>query len=150
MSRVADVALGVGALALAGAYGAMAQAIPVSMLSDAVGPGGVPLVIAGMMAVAGAGLLLRTALVGPGAAKDSPNHVRAAGLLALLVLYVLAVPLLGYPLAIGILAAAITWFAGGRGMTIAAFAAGLAGVFWFGFVKLLGIPFPAGTLFGGH
>jgi hypothetical protein len=149
MSRAADVSLGVGALALAGGYGAMAQAIPVSLLSDAVGPGGVPLVIAAMMGLAGAGLLLRTALLGPREAKEAPNHPRAAGLLGLLVLYVLAVPLLGYPLAIGVLAAAVAWFAGARGPTIVAFAAGLAALFWFGFVKLLGIPFPSGTLFGG-
>lgn len=149
MSRAADVALGVGALALAGAYAAIAQAIPVSLLSDAVGPGGVPLVIAAMMGFAGAGLLLRTALVGPRPAKDSPNHPRAAGLLGLLVLYALAVPLLGYPVAVALLAAAVAWFAGARGPAIAGFAIGLAGLFWFGFVKLLGIPFPSGTLFGG-
>lgn len=149
MSRAADVSLGVGALALAGAYGTMAQAIPVSLLSDAVGPGGVPVAIAGLMGVAGAGLLLRTALVGPRPGKESPDHVRAAGLLGLLVLYVLAVPLLGYPLALGLLAASIAWFAGARGISIAAFAAGLAAFFWLAFVKLLGIPFPAGALFGG-
>jgi len=150
MSRAADVSLGVGALALAGAYSAMAHAIPVSLLSDAVGPGGVPLVIAAMMGLAGAGLLLRTALVGSRPAKDSPNHPRAAGLLGLLVLYALAVPLFGYPLAIAALAAAVAWFAGARGPVIGAFAVGLAALFWLAFVKLLGIPFPAGTLFGGH
>jgi hypothetical protein len=149
MSRVADVSLGVGALALAGAYGAKAQAIPVSLLSDAVGPGGVPLVIACIMGVGGAGLLLRTALVGPSEAKETPDHLRAAGLLGLLVAYVLAVPFLGYPLAIGVLAAAVAWFAGARGPVVVAFAVGLAGLFWLGFVKLLGIPFPSGTLIGG-
>lgn len=149
MSRAADVSLGVGALALAGAYGAMATAIPVSLLSDAVGPGGVPLAIAGLVGLAGAGLVLRTALVGPQAAKGHPDHPRAAGLLALLVLYVIAVPLVGYPLGIGALAAVIAWFAGARGPGIVAFAIGLAGFFWLAFVKLLGIPFPTGTLFGG-
>jgi putative tricarboxylic transport membrane protein len=149
MSRAADVSLGVGALALAGAYGTMAQAIPVSLLSDAVGPGGVPLAIAMMLAVAGAGLLLRTVLVGPRSGKESPNHPRAAGLLALLVCYLLAVPLLGYPMSIGILAAAIASFAGARGPASIAFAIGLAAFFWLAFVLLLGIPFPAGLLFGG-
>jgi putative tricarboxylic transport membrane protein len=149
MSRVVDVSLGVGALALAGAYGAMATAIPVSLLSDAVGPGGMPLVIAGLMAFGGAGLLVKTALVGGDAAGKQPDHRRAAGLLAILVAYVAAVPLLGYPLAVGLLAAAVAFFAGGRGIGIAVFAAALAALFWFGFVKLLGIPFPAGLLFGG-
>lgn len=150
MSRAADVSLGAGAVALAAGYAAMAQAIPVSLLSDAVGPGGVPLAIAGLMGFAGVGLLLRAALAGPGTARESPDHLRAAGLLALLVLYLLAVPLIGYPLGIGLLAAVVTWFAGARGRAVLAFAAGLAALFWIGFVKLLGIPFPAGTLFGGH
>jgi len=150
MSRAADLALGAGALALAGAYGAMAAAIPVSLLSDAVGPGGVPLMIAGLMAGAGAVLILRTALVGAGEAKERPDHLRAAGLLGLMVLYVLAIPLLGYPLALGLLAAAVAWFGGARGPSLPFFAAGLAGFFWVMFVALLGIPFPTGALFGGH
>ncbi|WP_291296741.1 tripartite tricarboxylate transporter TctB family protein [Elioraea sp.] len=149
MSRAVDAALGAGALALAGAYGAMATAIPVSMLSDAVGPGGVPLVVAGLLAFGGAGVLIKTALVGGGTAGKQPDHQRAAGLFVILVAYVVAVPLLGYPLAVGILAAAVAFFAGGRGIGIVAFAAALAGLFWFGFVKLLGIPFPSGLLFGG-
>jgi hypothetical protein len=149
MSRAIDAALGLGALALAGAYGAMATAIPVSLLSDAVGPSGVPLVVAGMLAFGGAGLLIKTALVGGGKAEKQPDHARAAGLFVILVAYVAAVPLLGYPIAIGILAAAVAFFAGGRGLGIVAFAAGLAALFWFSFVKLLGIPFPSGLLFGG-
>lgn len=149
MSRVVDAALGTGALALAGAYAAMATAIPVSLLSDAVGPGGVPLVVAGLMAFGGAGLLIKTALVGGGEDGKQPDHLRAAGLLVILVAYVAAVPLLGYPLAVGILAAAVGFFAGGRGLGIVVFAATLAALFWFGFVRLLGIPFPTGLLFGG-
>lgn len=150
MSRAADLALGAGALALAGAYGAMATAIPVSLLSDAVGPGGVPLMIAALTAGAGAVLILRTALVGPGEAKEQPDHLRAAGLLGLLVLYVLAIPMLGYPLALGLLAAAVAWFGGARGPTLGLFAVGLAAFFWLMFVAVLGIPFPTGALFGGH
>lgn len=149
MSRAIDAALGIGALALAGAYGAMATAIPVSMLSDAVGPGGVPLVVAGMLGLGGAGLLIKAALVGGGEAEKQPDHARAVGLLAILVAYVAAVPVLGFPLAIGILAAAVAYFAGGRGIGIVAFAAALAALFWVSFVKLLGIPFPSGILFGG-
>lgn len=149
MSRAADLALGAGALALAGAYGAMATAIPVSLLSDAVGPGGVPLMIAALLAGSGAVLILRTALVGPGEAKPQPDHRRAAGLLGLLLLYLLAVPLLGYPLALGLLAAAVAWFGGARGRGVIAFAGGISVLFWVAFVRVLGIPFPTGTLFGG-
>jgi hypothetical protein len=66
------------------------------------------------------------------------------------VLYVLAIPMLGYPLALGLLAAAVAWLGGARGPSLALFAAGLAAVFWVLFVAVLGIPFPAGALFGGH
>ncbi|WP_144184499.1 tripartite tricarboxylate transporter TctB family protein [Elioraea rosea] len=150
MSRAADLGLGLGAIALAGGYGAMAAAIPKSLLSDAVGPGGVPLVIAGLMGLAGTGLLLRATLAGRTDAREPPDHVRAAGLLGLLVVYVAAIPHVGYPIAIGALAAAVAWFAGARGWSVAAFAVGLALLFWGGFVLLLGIPFPAGRLFGGY
>jgi putative tricarboxylic transport membrane protein len=149
MSRGADLALGAAALALAGGYGAMAYAIPPSLLADAVGPGGVPLMIAGLMAASGAGLILRTLLVGAGEAGRQPDHPRAAGLLGLLVLYTLAVPFLGYPLAIFLLAAAVAWFGGARGRAVVLFALGLAVLFWAIFVALLGVPFPAGHLFGG-
>jgi putative tricarboxylic transport membrane protein len=148
MSRAADVALGAGALALAGAYATMAAAIPVSLLSDAVGPGGVPTMIAALMGGAGALLLLRTALAAPQEEGSRPDHARAAGLLALLLLYALALPLLGYPIAIGLLAGAVAWFAGARGVAVIGFAAGVAAFFWLAFVLLLGIPFPSGTLFG--
>ncbi len=150
MTRAGDIALGLGAIALAGGYGAMASVIPKSLLSDAVGPGGVPIVIAGLMGLAGAGVILRAMLAGKGREGDAPDHLRAAGLLALLVLYVLAVPLLGYPLGIAILAGAVAWFAGARGWGVAAFALGLALFFWGAFVLVLGIPFPVGRLFGGY
>lgn len=149
MSRAADLALGAGALALSGAYAALASAIPQSLLSDAVGPGGVPMMIAALMGGAGAVLILRTALVGGGGAKERPDHLRAAGLLGLLVLYALAVPFLGYPLAILLLAAAVAWFAGARGPAVLAFAGGIAALFWLIFVVVLGVPFPVGRLFGG-
>jgi hypothetical protein len=60
------------------------------------------------------------------------------------------VPFIGYPLALGLLAGAIALYAGARpGLGLAAFAIGIGVLFWFGFVRVMGIPFPAGTLFGG-
>jgi hypothetical protein len=145
-----DITLGVAALALAGAYAALARTIPVSLLSDAVGPGGVPLAIAVVMAAAGAVLILRSLVRPADDVLPQPLHGRAAGLLALLVGYVVAVPFLGYPLSLGLLAGAVALYAGARpGLGLAGFAAATGALFWFGFVRVMGIPFPAGTLFGG-
>jgi hypothetical protein len=145
-----DIALGLAALVLAGAYWALAVDLPISLLSDAVGPGGVPMAIAVLMGGAGAVLVVRSLVGSPREAGASPAHGRAAGLLALLVAYVVAVPFIGYPLALGLLAGAIALYAGARpGLGLAAFAAGIGTLFWFGFVRVMGIPFPAGTLFGG-
>jgi hypothetical protein len=145
-----DIALGLAALVLAGAYWALAVGLPISLLSDAVGPGGVPVAIAMLMAAAGVVLVLRSLVGAPREAPPSPAHGRAAGLLALLVAYLLAVPFIGYPLALGLLAGAIALYAGARpGLGLAAFAVGIGVFFWFGFVRVMGIPFPAGTLFGG-
>lgn len=145
-----DIALGLAALVLAGAYWALAVDLPISLLSDAVGPGGVPVAVAMLMAVAGVVLILRSLVGAPREAPPSPAHGRAAGLLALLVAYVLAVPFIGYPLALGLLVGAIALYAGARpGLGLAAFAVGIGALFWFGFVRVMGLPFPAGTLFGG-
>lgn len=145
-----DIALGLAALVLAGGYWALAVDLPISLLSDAVGPGGVPVAIAMLMAVAGVVLILRSLVGAPREAPPSPAHGRAAGMLALLVAYVLAVPIIGYPLALGLLVGAIALYAGERpGLGLAAFAVGIGVFFWFGFVRVMGIPFPAGTLFGG-
>jgi hypothetical protein len=145
-----DIALGIAALLLAGAYWALAVDLPISLLSDAVGPGGVPVAIAMLMGAAGVVLILRSLVGAPREAPPDPAHGRAAGLLALLVAYVAAVPFIGYPLALGLLAGAIALYAGARpSLGLAAFAIGIGGLFWFGFVRVMGIPFPAGTLFGG-
>ncbi len=77
----------------------MASALPVSLLSDSAGPGGVPLMIAGLMASAGAVLMLRAALVGPGAASERPDHRRAAGLAG--VFWLMFVVVLGIPFPVG-------------------------------------------------
>lgn len=123
-----------------------------SFLSDAVGAGGVPKVLAAIMACAGALLVLRTLLRPPAAeaGRSRAAHARAAGLFAAMVIYVMAAPVLGYPLALGLFGAGVALY-GGAAMsrTTAAFGVGMAGLFWLGFVKLLGVAFPSGMLFGG-
>ena len=150
--RRGDLGLGLGALVLAGAWYVQAAAIEDSLLSDAVGAGGVPKVLAVVMGTVGALLALR-ALLGYGAAaavRPAAAHAKAAGLLGLLVAYVLLVPLLGFALTVGLFAAAVALYAGApRRPAVLGFGAGLAALFWLGFVKLLGVAFPAGALFGG-
>jgi putative tricarboxylic transport membrane protein len=129
-----------------------AAAIQDSLLSDAVGAGGVPKVLAAIMTGAGMLLVLRTLLRPPAAepGRSRAAHAKAAGLFAAMVLYVLAAPVLGYPLALGLFGAAVALYAGARAnLTTALFGIGMAGLFWLGFVKLLGVAFPTGVLFGG-
>lgn len=137
---------------LGGAWFHQAAAIEDSLLSDAVGAGGVPKVLAGIMAGAGALLVLRSVLRPPASepGRAAAAHAKAAGLFVAMVLYVLAAPVLGYPLALGLFGAAVALYAGARAnITTAAFGLGMAGLFWLGFVKLLGVAFPSGVLFGG-
>lgn len=146
-----DLALGLVAVALAAAWFTAADAVPVSMLSDAVGPGGVPKVVAVVMGGAGS-LLALGALRGKRATDDLPNpaHGRALGLLAILVAYIVLVPLVGYVVAIGALAAAVAAYAGAPlGPKVVAFGVGAAALLWLSFVQALGVAFPAGRLFGG-
>ena len=147
-----DLVLALSAVALGIAYFLGARALPVSLLSDAVGPGGLPAIIAVVMALSGAALALRALRAAPVAAaeEDAPAHGRALGLLAILVGYVALLPLLGYPLAIGLFAALVAAYAGARRpLTILAFGAGTAAVLWLSFVAALGIGLPAGRLFAG-
>jgi hypothetical protein len=147
-----DAAFGLGAIMLGAAWFHQAAIIEDSLLSDAVGAGGVPMALAAIMTGAGALLVLRSLWRAPppGEVRSRAAHLKAAGLLVLMVAYALAAPVFGYPLALGVFAAAVAAFAGAPATaTTLAFGAGTAALFWLGFVKLLGVAFPAGTLFGG-
>ncbi len=139
-------------MALGGAWFHQASAIQDSFLSDAVGAGGVPKVLAAVMAGAGLLLVLRSVLrpMPQASGRGATAHAKAAGLFAAMVLYVLAAPVIGYPLALGLFGAGVARYAGARlDLTTAAFGLGMAALFWLGFVKLLGVAFPVGQLFGG-
>jgi hypothetical protein len=130
----------------------------------------VPQGIAALIMAAGGLLLARAASgwggthrAGPPGASDSPGrgdqpgaagaahpHLRALGLLGLLVLYVGLLPVLGYAISILLLAMAIAAYAGAAWRpALPAFALGTAAVLWAAFVLLLGVPLPAGRLLGG-
>lgn len=147
-----DLALGLGSVVLAGAYFAAADAIPRTALSDAVGAAGVPKLLSIVLGIAGALLVLR-AISGRGEAFKATAlaaHGKALGLLAILIAYVALAPVLGYPLALGLLAGGVALYAGAAwGTPVAAFAVATGGAFWLGFVKVLGVTMPVGTLFEG-
>ena len=153
MSRLGDIAFALAAMVIGGAWYHQAASIEDSLLSDAVGAGGVPKVVAAAMIGAGALLLLRTLLARQ--TEEEPRrgiaaHLKAGGLLVLMIGYVLLAPLVGYPLAIGIFGLVVAIYAGApSGPMPLAFGAGLAAALWLGFVGLLGVAFPGGSLFGG-
>jgi len=148
-----DAGLGVLAIVVAGAYYAEAATIQQSLLADAVGADGVPRMLAVGMALSGLVLAGRSVLR-PAAAPDGDlpmsAHLRAAGLLAILVIYLLVVPVAGYPLSVAALIAAVAVYAGARvNTTLAITAVAGAAAFWLMFRWLLGIPLPVGMLSWG-
>ncbi len=148
-----DTGLGVLAVIVAGAYYAEAMTIQQSLLADAVGADGVPRMLAVGMGLTGFVLAGRSVLRPAAVSDDDPPmsaHLRAAGLLAILVVYLLAVPVAGYPLSVAALIAAVAVYAGARiDATLAVTAVGGAAAFWFMFKWLLGIQLPVGMLSWG-
>jgi hypothetical protein len=156
-----DLALGLGAIALAGGYWAVALDIPDSLLSDAVGARGFPAALATGLAASGALLAARDLVRRPAAAASSEseamepstrlNRTANAGIIVLLLIaYVMLTPFIGYPAGVALLVGATAAFAGARGVRTLLVTSVLAGlIFWVMFAKVLGISMPAGTLFGG-
>jgi len=144
-----DAGLGVLAVVVAGAYYAEATTIQQSLLADAVGADGVPRILAIGMALTGLVLAGRSVLRPAAADDDLPMlaHLRAAGLLAILIIYLLAVPVAGYPLSVAALIAAVAVYAGARvNAKLAVTAVTGAAAFWLMFGWLLGIQLPVGML----
>lgn len=143
-------------LALALPYYLMADAIPTSLLSDAVGPGGLPKTYA--LILAGLSLILMgqsaarrrraaaRALWTAGAVRiERAQLLRGGGMLAIGFFYVLMVPHLGYIPTIALLIAGTTYYQGGT-MTRQVGIVALCGAlfFWLLFVLVLRIPQPPG------
>jgi hypothetical protein len=146
-----DLVFGAGCLALATGYYLTAGAIPDSALSDAVGPQGLPRTYAVVLAALSLILLARSARQSP--ADSRPRSlVRVGGMLLIGIIYLAAVPLLGYVLSLAGLIAATTYYQGG-GLSPRVALVSLSGAifFWVLFVAVLGIPHPPGiwaALFG--
>ena len=143
-------------LALAVPYYLMADGIPTSALSDAVGPGGLPktyaVILAGLSLILMGQAVLRQrraaarAAWAEGSVKiERAQLTRAAGMLAIGLFYVLVVPYLGYVPTIAVLIAATSYYQGGS-LTRQVGVIALCGAvfFWLLFVVVLRIPQPSG------
>jgi len=126
-------------LALAVAYWLAADAVPVSLLSDNVGAGGVPKGIALILGVLSLSILIKGSAVD----HDGKNHVKALGIAALGFLYVAAAPFIGYFASVAALAGgAALYYGAPRRPGVALFALGTAAVLWLLFGRMLGIALP--------
>jgi putative tricarboxylic transport membrane protein len=139
-------------LAIAVGYYTLASGIGRSALADEVGPAGLPLVYAALLAALAAALAIKTVfryvLARRGSARvpgPSPGFVlaRAAGTLGIGAGYVLLVTVLGYWLSLALLLPAMAVYQGKRpDARLGLIAIGGATSFWLLFVWLLGIPMP--------
>lgn len=126
-------------LALAAVYWLAADALPTSLLSDAIGAGGVPKGIAVALAVFSIAVAFSKA---PPPAEHG-NPLKALGIAAIGFAYVAVVSLLGYFVSITAIAgAAALYYGAPRRWGVLAFALGSATVLWVLFAWMLRIPMP--------
>jgi hypothetical protein len=153
-----DAAAGGILLVLAALYYWQTLQIQESSLADAVGPQGLPLMLAGGLAVVALLIGIRGMFAAFRAAPaattrdEDAGHIatipRALGFLAIGVGYMLIGPIVGYIIGIALLIAAIAIYEGRRpslGLLAVAACAGVG--FWAVFVLLLGTEQPQGWFF---
>ncbi len=160
-SALKDLAGGIAVLAIAGIYYWAIGDIAESTLSDDVGAGGLPRILAIVLAGLGVVLSLRAIHAGalmpagkpvvvPATADDEPlaRLPRALGLLGFGAAYVVLAPLIGYLLAVTLLIGAVALYEGApRNWRTVAIALCGAVFYWAVFVKLLGVRQPSGWFF---
>ncbi len=149
----ADLLLGLIGMAGGGIYAYVAAGIPKSMLSDEVGPGGVPFWV-GVLVVAVSCLLVLKGLVSVRVSDKDPsvdlaevpgNWKTVIGLLVALVGYVLFVEWLGYLVAVGLLIGTVALLAGHtHSRQLYLFSIGSAVVLYLIFQKIMNIDLPKG------
>jgi putative tricarboxylic transport membrane protein len=146
-------------LAVAALYYALARDLGQTALSDAVGPAGLPMAYAAVLALLavllGAVAWLRRRLGATAASGVSPGDAeaeagparrvrRAAGALGIGVIYLLIVPWIGYPFAIALAIAAMAVYQGERPtLRLVLIACAGAGALFALFDLVLGVPTPA-------
>lgn len=171
MSR--NLIAGLAAVVIGGIYLWMAFGLQASALADAVGPAGLPRILGAIMIGLGLILCVQALFAGSrsSAAAGVPSTqaggdaetdeadsdeaggfalagvVRAGGLLAIGIGYLLIIRTVGYIIAVGALIIVATLY-GGAKLSWRVFAIGIAGavVYWILFVEILRIPLPAGML----
>lgn len=138
-----DLACAALGLALAGAYWAAARELPKSVLSDAVGPDGVPKALALLLAVLSILVAVRALLRRSADMPRPENHARALGIAALGLAYVAIAPLLGFLISSALLAgAAALYYGAPRDAGTFAFATASAALLWLLFGQILRIALP--------
>lgn len=146
-----DILCGACGLVLAAFYYRVADALPVSLLSDEIGADGVPKSLAVGLALCslllvGRAVLLRRASSG-GEAPSILDHARSLGVVGLGAVYAVIAPVLGYAPALALLLAAVAlYFGAGLSLRLVLVSALGAVLFWALFVKMLGVAMPSGGL----
>lgn len=159
-----DVAIGAVMLCVAALFWWEADKIRISPLDGPVGAAGLPKTLAWALGVLAVILIVRSLALAALArrnmvAVDTPRvsidwrpHMRAIGMLAIGVGYLLIVDHVGYVVAVALLLLVVSLYIGARASLRTFLFAGLGAVFfYFLFVMFLGIPLPAGlveNLFG--
>lgn len=153
------LASGVIAIVFGLAYLAVTMEIRVSALADGFGPRGMPLVYGWLMTGLGAILVLqslaqtmrmtpqdRAAFQHKEWRGMGQQIIRAAGLLAIAVAYVVIVPVLGYALSLVLVIAAVALYMGATpSMRLVLISVGGAVLMWIIFVGLLDVRMPKGV-----
>ena len=141
-------------LIISASYYSLASGIGRSALADEVGPAGLPILYATLLATLALALAAKAVLrplllraADDTAAKSAPSLGlilrRAGGVFAIGIGYLLIVPMAGYFVTLILVIAAMALFYGERASArLAATAVAGAAVFWVLFVWLLGIPMP--------
>ena len=137
------------------------RALEDSMLSDAVGAGGVPQGVGVMVALAAVALFAKSFIVGKAAAAHGGAEAderglsafaiaaRTLGLVAILVAYGLLLPWLGYALTISLLVLAAGWLAGAALKAPLLLCALFSGpLLWALFDRALQVRMPLGSFWG--
>jgi hypothetical protein len=150
-----DLASAVTLLAVAVAYYAFARDLDATALADEVGPAGLPLVYAGLLALLAILLAadtftarFRARSTATATAGDEPRPGRrlrrAAGVLAIGVGYLVVAPVIGYPFAVALAIAVTALHEGERpSLRLALVACGGAAALYVLFEVLLGVAMPA-------
>lgn len=159
-SRLANSGVGLWTglvlLAFSILYWTQADALPRSALGGSVGSDGLPKLLGGALAVMSCLLIGQSLLAGSEKRRQERDELpsrteflRALGFWIIAAGFVLALPWLGYPVAVAAVLLAIGMYYGRRpSPRLLAFAVAGAAIFFLLFHTLLGVPVPAGVWMG--